>query len=80
VVASRDGGVKEIVEHGKSGLLCTPGDAVALAGTIASLHDDEALRERLARNGLAVARERFGKEQYVEAVGRVLDGVVTRAR
>ncbi|WP_321885208.1 glycosyltransferase family 4 protein [Paraburkholderia bannensis] len=80
VVASRDGGVKEIVEHGKSGLLCTPGDAVALAGTIASLHDDEALRERLARNGLAVARERFGKEQYVEAVGRVLDGVVTRGR
>ncbi len=80
VVASRDGGVKEIVEHGKSGLLCTPGDAAALAATIASLHDDEALRERLARNGLAVARERFGKEQYVEAVGRVLDGVVTRAR
>ncbi|WP_322041903.1 glycosyltransferase family 4 protein [Paraburkholderia sp. J67] len=80
VVASRDGGVKEIVEHGKSGLLCTPGDAQALAATLAALHDDEALRERLARNGLAVARERFGKEQYVEAVGRVLDGVVTRAR
>ncbi|WP_027818548.1 glycosyltransferase family 4 protein [Paraburkholderia bannensis] len=80
VVASRDGGVKEIVEHGKSGLLCTPGDALALAGTIATLHDDEALRERLARNGLVVARERFGKEQYVEAVGRVLDGVVTRGR
>ncbi|MBN3853627.1 glycosyltransferase [Paraburkholderia sp. Ac-20340] len=80
VVASRDGGVKEIVEHGKSGLLCTPGDAQALASTLAALHDDQALRERLARNGLLVARERFGKEQYVEAVGRVLDGVVTRAR
>ncbi len=80
VVASRDGGVKEIIEHGKTGLMCTPGDAVALAGTIAALHDDEALRERLARNGLAIARERFGKEQYVEAVGRVLDGVVMRAR
>ncbi|WP_322062416.1 glycosyltransferase family 4 protein [Paraburkholderia sp. J63] len=80
VVASRDGGVKEIVEHGKSGLLCTPGDAQELAKTLATLCDDETLRERLAQNGLAVARERFGKEQYVEAVGRVLDGVVTRAR
>ncbi|NLP60432.1 glycosyltransferase family 4 protein [Paraburkholderia sacchari] len=80
VVASRDGGVKEIVEHGKSGLLCTPGDAQELACTISALCDDETLRERLAQNGLAVARERFGKEQYVEAVGRVLDGVVTRAR
>ncbi|MFX1767547.1 glycosyltransferase family 4 protein [Paraburkholderia sp. A1RI-2L] len=80
VVASRDGGVKEIVEHGKSGLLCTPGDAQELARTLSALCDDETLRERLAQNGLAVARERFGKEQYVEAVGRVLDGVVTRAR
>ncbi|MFX1675625.1 glycosyltransferase family 4 protein [Paraburkholderia sp. A2WS-5] len=80
VVASRDGGVKEIVEHGKSGLLCTPGDAQELARTLSALRDDETLRERLAQNGLAVARERFGKEQYVEAVGRVLDGVVTRAR
>ncbi|CAM2165414.1 D-inositol-3-phosphate glycosyltransferase [Paraburkholderia sacchari] len=80
VVASRDGGVKEIVEHGKSGLLCTPGDAQELARTISALCDDETLRERLAQYGLAVARERFGKEQYVEAVGRVLDGVVMRAR
>lgn len=80
VVASRDGGVKEIVEHGESGLLCTPGDAQELAKTLATLCDDGTLRERLAQNGLAVARERFGKEQYVEAVGRVLDGVVTRAR
>ncbi|QBQ99010.1 glycosyltransferase family 4 protein [Paraburkholderia pallida] len=80
VVASRDGGVKEIVEHGKNGLLCTPGDAQELAKTLGALCDDAALCERLAHNGLAVARERFGKEQYVEAVGRVLDGVVTRAR
>ncbi|RAR68012.1 hypothetical protein C7401_101251 [Paraburkholderia unamae] len=80
VVASRDGGVTEIVEHGKSGLLCTPGDAKELAATITKLHDDAALRDRLAVQGLETARERFGKQQYVEAVGRVLDDVVARAR
>ncbi|MBB2929154.1 glycosyltransferase family 4 protein [Paraburkholderia silvatlantica] len=80
VVASRDGGVTEIVEHGKSGLLCTPGDAKELAATIARLHDDASLREALAAHGLATARERFGKQQYVEAVERVLDGVVARLR
>ncbi|WP_233885888.1 glycosyltransferase family 4 protein [Paraburkholderia flagellata] len=80
VVASRDGGVTEIVEHGKSGLLCTPGDAKELAATIARLHDDAALREGLAAQGLATARERFGKQQYVDAVERVLDGVVARGR
>ncbi|CAG9250175.1 Glycosyltransferase involved in cell wall bisynthesis [Paraburkholderia unamae] len=80
VVASRDGGVTEIVEHGKSGLLCTPGDAKELAATITKLHDDAALRDRLAVQGLETARERFGKQQYVEAVERVLDDVVARAR
>ncbi|CAD6558524.1 D-inositol-3-phosphate glycosyltransferase [Paraburkholderia hiiakae] len=80
VVASRDGGVIEIVEHGKSGLLCTPGDAKDLAATIARLHDDAALREGLAVQGLATARERFGKQRYVDAVERVLDGVVARGR
>ncbi|MCP3705495.1 glycosyltransferase family 4 protein [Paraburkholderia sp. CNPSo 3274] len=80
VVASRDGGVTEIVEHGKSGLLCTPGDAKELAATIARLHDDASLREALAAQGLATARERFGKQQYVDAVERVLDGVVARGR
>ncbi|WP_322030424.1 glycosyltransferase family 4 protein [Paraburkholderia sp. J76] len=80
VVASRDGGVTEIVEHGRSGLLCTPGDARELAATIARLHDDASLREGLAVQGLATARERFGRQQYVEAVGRVLDGVVARGK
>ncbi|WP_321964606.1 glycosyltransferase family 4 protein [Paraburkholderia sp. J7] len=80
VVASRDGGVTEIVEHGKSGLLCTPADAKELAATIGRLHDDAGLREALAAQGLATARERFGKQQYVEAVERVLDGVVARGK
>jgi glycosyltransferase involved in cell wall biosynthesis len=80
VVASRDGGVTEIVEHGRSGLLCTPGDAKELAATLARLHDDAALREQLSVQGLKTARERFGKQQYVEAVERVLDDVVARGK
>jgi len=80
VVASRDGGVMEIVEHNESGLLCTPGDASELAATLASLHDDAALRVRLAAGGLATARARFGKEQYVGAVEQVLDSVAAGRR
>ncbi|MEM5325892.1 glycosyltransferase family 4 protein [Paraburkholderia sp. JHI2823] len=80
VVASRDGGVTEIVEHGESGWLCAPGDAGELAAAIAKLHDDVALREGLAVRGLAVARERFGRQRYVDAVERVLDDVAARAK
>jgi glycosyltransferase involved in cell wall biosynthesis len=80
VVASRDGGVKEIVDHGVNGLMCTPGDAADLAATIAALRDDPALRERLGASGAESARRRFGKERYVAAVERVLKGVVAAAR
>jgi len=72
VVASRDGGVTEIVEHGENGLLCTPGDAAELAATLAALRDDAALRARLSANGAETARRRFGKARYVAAVERVL--------
>lgn len=80
VVASRDGGVTEIVEHGESGLLCTPGDAAELAAMLSSLHDDPALRARLVACGLATARARFGKDQYVGSVERVLDEVAAHRR
>jgi glycosyltransferase involved in cell wall biosynthesis len=79
VVASRDGGVTEIVDHGENGLLCTPGDAAELAATIAVLRDDRALRERLGKTGAESARRRFGKDRYVAAVQRVLTEVATRA-
>jgi glycosyltransferase involved in cell wall biosynthesis len=79
VVASRDGGVTEIVDDGVDGLLCAPGDAADLAATIAALRDDPALRERLGASGAESARQRFGKERYVAAVERVLTSVAQAA-
>ncbi|GAB6849720.1 glycosyltransferase family 4 protein [Paraburkholderia kururiensis] len=72
VVAARDGGVLEIVEDGVNGLLCAPGDAHALADTLAELRADTGLRERLVANGLQTARRRFGTKTYVDGVERIL--------
>jgi glycosyltransferase involved in cell wall biosynthesis len=44
VVASRVGGMPEIVDHGRTGVLVEPGDPVALSDAIAGLLGDEALR------------------------------------
>lgn len=55
-VASRVGGIPEVVEHDRTGLLVPPADPVALAGAIAALHRDP---ERRARLG-ARARTRAG--------------------
>ena len=54
VVASRVGGIPEIVEDGVSGVLVPPGDATALRDALASLIGDPARRGALG----AAARER----------------------
>ncbi len=57
VVASNVGGVSSLIEHGRTGLLsdlCPQ----HLADSLLLLHDDPALRQRLAHQAQAVARER----------------------
>ena len=51
IVASRVGGVPEIVSNDENGLLVPPGDADALADALGRLLADEALRARLGRAG-----------------------------
>jgi glycosyltransferase involved in cell wall biosynthesis len=75
VVAARAGGVVEIVDDGVSGMLCEPGDARALADTLADLRADAALRARLVENGYATAIRRFGTRTYVQSVEQILANV-----
>ncbi|MEK7859329.1 MAG: glycosyltransferase family 4 protein [Elusimicrobiota bacterium] len=49
VVATRTGGVPEMVRHGKDGLLVAPGDVDGLARRLLQLSGDSALRRRLGR-------------------------------
>jgi|SRR5215207_1888125 len=57
VVAVSAGGPAELIADGRSGLLCAP-SADALGGAVAGLAGSRAMRDRLARGGLAAARER----------------------
>lgn len=51
VIATRVGGVPEIVTHGQNGLLVPSGDVASLAKTMQELSADAALKERLAACG-----------------------------
>lgn len=59
VVASRLGGLPEIVEHGVTGYLVPPGDVVALRERLAQLLGDPELAQRLGRRAREVVCERF---------------------
>jgi glycosyltransferase involved in cell wall biosynthesis len=68
VVASRTGGLTEIVEHGETGLLVPPGKDTALAEAIIKLAGSEQLRERLGAAGQQMARARFAPEPLLDQV------------
>jgi glycosyltransferase involved in cell wall biosynthesis len=59
VVATAVGGLAEIVEHERTGLVVPVDDPGALAAALARLSSDPALRARLGEHGRARARERF---------------------
>jgi glycosyltransferase involved in cell wall biosynthesis len=77
-VAAAVGGLKELVSHGRTGLLVEPETPKALRDAIDVLLADPALRRRLGRAARADVAERFAWEHvtaatltaYRDAVGR----------
>jgi len=66
VVASRVGGVAEIVEDGRTGVLVTPGDAQGLAEAVSRLLLDEAARSRLSSQARRYVQEHHDVSVMVE--------------
>ena len=70
VVASRVGGVPEIVRDGINGVLVPGADAVALAQALSRVASDAALRERLGAEGKARVRD-FAWPSIADAYERI---------
>jgi N-acetyl-alpha-D-glucosaminyl L-malate synthase BshA len=76
VVASRVGGLPEVIEHGVSGFLHGPSDLDGMADSAVAVLTDPALHARVARTASARVGERFCVDfvvpQYVAYYERVL--------
>jgi glycosyltransferase involved in cell wall biosynthesis len=80
VVATNVGGVSEVVEHGRTGLLAGAGDLDAYAGHVRSLLFD---RDRARALGLAareVAVARFARERVIERYEALYQRLLEPAR
>lgn len=77
VVATAAGGIPDIVEHGRTGLLAPVGDAGGIAALIDRVLDDPVLARRLARDGADRVRD-FDIARTVERTERVYREVVGR--
>jgi glycosyltransferase involved in cell wall biosynthesis len=71
VVATRVGGVPDVVREGEDGFLVDPGDVDALAERLAQLAADRELRERLGAAGRARVIPRYSVERLVDDVDRL---------
>ena len=67
VAASNAGGIPEVVEHERNGLLVAPGDARALADALVRLLTDRPLSQRLGAAARETIASRFSFERMVDA-------------
>lgn len=71
VIASRIGGIPELVEDGVTGLLFTPGNAEELTECIARLADREDEVRRLGANARRRVEDRFSAETHYQGLLRI---------
>lgn len=72
VIAADRGGLPEIVEHGKTGLLYESGRPEALAACIGMAADDPKLYAHLARKGSETAFARYAESDYIDKISALL--------
>ena len=67
VIASRAGGIPEVIIDGETGLLVEPEDPEALARSIIKIYENRNLGQLLGRNGYQRFKEAFPLEQFYNA-------------
>ncbi len=71
VVATRVGGVPDVVRDGVDGFLVEPGDVDGMAERLSQLAADASLRHRMGEAGRASVHERYSVERLLDDVDRL---------
>jgi glycosyltransferase involved in cell wall biosynthesis len=79
VVAFDNGGTREVVEHGLSGLLSRPGDAAQLTANLLTMLGDGDLRRRMGAQGRRRVAEHLNSRRMAEEVAGIYDVIVGRS-
>ncbi|MEO8909545.1 MAG: glycosyltransferase family 4 protein [Gemmatimonadaceae bacterium] len=74
-IAFAVGGLPEVIEDGKSGILVPPGDIAAFTSAAAELITDDSLRARLSEGARLKARE-FDSKRMIERTAEVYNRVI----
>jgi glycosyltransferase involved in cell wall biosynthesis len=77
IIASRIGGITDLIIHGKNGLLVPPRDAGAIAEAILALLGDESRRKAMGSEGRRMA-EGYSAELMVEKINALYEQLSVR--
>jgi L-malate glycosyltransferase len=80
VIGSNAGGVPEIIEHGRTGLLFEPGSAASLAEQVALLAGDRQRTRAIAEQGRHRADAQFSDERHLSEIGKLIEATRSRAQ
>ncbi|MBD3401581.1 glycosyltransferase [candidate division GN15 bacterium] len=78
VIATRVGGVPELVEDGRSGLLVPASDINAMVDAMVRLAADSSLQQKMVEQALEAIRERFSFEQQMAVLSDVYERVAPK--
>jgi glycosyltransferase involved in cell wall biosynthesis len=78
VIATRTGGIPEIIEDGETGLLVPPEDSFEMAKAVRRLIDDSALGEKLISNGMEEVKRKYSDEIIVNKIEAYLNSCLIR--
>jgi glycosyltransferase involved in cell wall biosynthesis len=78
VVATKVGGIPEVVIHGETGLLVPPRNPSALARAILKLYSNNTLASRLGQKGYELVHRKFSAEAMADKVVRLYERVGLR--
>ena len=79
VVATRVGGVPDVVRDGVEGFLVEPGATDELADRLAELAQDPALRERMGEQGRDRVLPRYAVQRLVDDVDQLYRSLLSAA-
>ena len=78
VVATRVGGIPEIIEDGKSGILVPPESPNAMAKAVISLLGDESLRNRIIQGGRQRFLDRYQVDRHIDQIQSLYEQILNR--
>jgi len=78
VVASRVGGIPDLVEHGVNGYLVSPGNVREIEHALFTILDDPVLAKRMGKEGREKITSRFSAATMVDSIERIYRELLSR--